>query len=177
MKLSFLIALIFASRFTGAQSGIDYSVMATGDFALPANSSPFVASGSFRLDSSLRLQGFAGAEFYAGGLSMALFRSTSSSALGNSLFNLTPGVIELPPPGGGFGSRAFELDRNLSISEASDLAAGNWWLVVTRPEFPNGELRGQIITVPEPESIGLLWSGIIALMLARRRKQRPTSET
>jgi hypothetical protein len=49
------------------------------------------------------------------------------------------------------------------------LASGNAYANIhDSPNFPNGEIRGQLIPVPEPPTLTLLGLGVVAL-LARRR--------
>ena len=53
------------------------------------------------------------------------------------------------------------------------LAAGNSYIDVNNPQFPNGEIRGQLAAVPEPATVLLLATGL-ASVAACRHKRRPS---
>ncbi|GIV17774.1 MAG: hypothetical protein KatS3mg022_3209 [Armatimonadota bacterium] len=51
----------------------------------------------------------------------------------------------------------------------ADLLAGNTYINIHTPAHPGGEIRGQLIPVPEPMSLAGLSAGL-GLLLLRRRK-------
>jgi len=53
------------------------------------------------------------------------------------------------------------------------LFAGKTYLNLHTPEFPSGEIRGDILAIPEPGTISLLMLGLLGLSTAGRRYQRP----
>ena len=56
-------------------------------------------------------------------------------------------------------------------NQITDLNAGLWYLNIHNSSFPGGEIRGQILLIPEPSSLALLGLGAGALLYRLRRKQ------
>ena len=59
----------------------------------------------------------------------------------------------------------------LSVAQADDLLAGLWYINIHTSAFPPGEIRGQVVRVPEPGTLALLGIGLFGMGLARRRKK------
>ena len=57
----------------------------------------------------------------------------------------------------------------LNASQEADLLAGLWYLNLHTNAFPGGEIRSQVLLVPEPATLALFAGG---LGLAMRRKTR-----
>jgi hypothetical protein len=57
----------------------------------------------------------------------------------------------------------------LTSTQATDLLAGKDYINVHTTTNSGGEIRGYLVAVPEPASVGLLACGVGALMLRRRR--------
>jgi hypothetical protein len=140
------------------------------DLAIPQNNSTRVATGIFTLNLSLLFNGSIGVFDYTGISSATIFQTTSQSAAGTPVFDLTPGPIVIGVGGSG-DAQFFEANRIITASEAADLHAGFWWISVITPAFPNGEIRGQITAIPEPETYVFLAVGTAALWLVNRRKR------
>ncbi len=73
-------------------------------------------------------------------------------------------VLTLDTPGNTSGT--FSGSGTLSSAQAADLNAGNLYVNITDSVFPSGEIRGQILLVPEP-SIGALMFGALGLIAWR----------
>jgi hypothetical protein len=104
--------------------------------------------------------------------SVELFRSMSASELGIFVEALSLGSYDDPyflPDGTSFiGGQEFDFWRTLNAMESADVAAGNWWIIAKTAEFPQGEIRAQLV-VPEPAGIGLFGVGAVALFFFSRR--------
>jgi len=51
----------------------------------------------------------------------------------------------------------------------ADLLAGNLYINVHTNDFPGGEIRGQILQIPEPGSLPLIMCALLAVYLVRRK--------
>lgn len=56
-----------------------------------------------------------------------------------------------------------------TAQQLADLNAGLWYLNIHDSSFPGGEIRGQILPVPEPSILALAVLGTGAWLLRRRR--------
>jgi hypothetical protein len=67
----------------------------------------------------------------------------------------------------------------LTQAQVNDLMAGLWYVNVHSTVFPAGEIRGQLLPVPEPSTYalgGALLLGVIVYHQRRKRRQcLPTS--
>jgi len=172
IKAIALCAVVYATTLSAfGQGTTSFHAVIDGPHAVPPNSSTREAQdGTFTLQPNLLFSGSMGVTIWGDVTSVAIFRSTSQSAVGTHLYDFTPGLISNPGPGDP-GGREFDFTRTLTSAEASDLASGFWWVNVITPGFPNGELRGQITAVPEPSVYALLTMGFAALLMLAKRRQ------
>ncbi len=139
----------------------------TGAQEVPPNSSAHSAAGNFTLNGSF-LQ-------WTVSLDPSFFEDTGGFVHGPAspgstapvLFDLGTRFV-FNPPG---GNVVYFGNRTLNGAETSDLLAGLWYANITSAAFPNGEIRGQIVTVPEPSTWTLMIGGGLALFYATRRKR------
>jgi hypothetical protein len=173
MKLSGVvrIAMAFFSAACAAYSQgteLFFSYL-DGSHAIPPNGSARTANGQFFLEPNLIFNADISIRNYSGITAVSLFRSVPSE-LGTKLFDLSPGPISIGIGGSGEGQHfGTDADRIMTLGEVNDLRAGLWWAAVTTPEFPNGEIRGQIFAVPEPSVIAFVGVGAAVLLVVRRR--------
>ena len=103
---------------------------------------------------------------------MSIFRAVAASDVGVRLFDLVPGPISIGIGGVG-DAKYFDLQRGpLTPEEVTDLQSGRWWVAAVTPAFPDGEIRGQIMPVPEPDTWVLFLCGATGLALVVRRTFR-----
>jgi hypothetical protein len=96
-------------------------------------------------------------------LTAAIFGPASESQEASAIISLLPNDI-----GGGI----YQLDReNFAItpSQLSDLNNGLWYVEVTTDNYPNGELRGQLTPVPEPQTFAMIAAASLAGFAVVRR--------
>jgi hypothetical protein len=141
-----------------------------GSQALPPNSSSRAANGWAYLDPNFTFNAGILIANYDGITAVSLFRSTSASDLGKKLFDLPPGPVAVGIGSSGWGQYfGTDVDKTLTPIEAGDLRSGLWWITVITPEFPNGEIRGQLSAVPEPSTFELVGFGATAFLILKRR--------
>jgi len=78
--------------------------------------------------------------------------------------------------GGTFNAKwdAPEGNNTTLTAQVPNLLAGLAYINFHTTEFPSGEIRGQIVPVPEPASLGLFGIGVAGLFALRARfRQRP----
>lgn len=61
--------------------------------------------------------------------------------------------------------------NNLTSGQIDDLKGGLWYvnLFSSPTTFPNGEIRGQIMPVPEPSTLAMLGTSAVAFLFWRRK--------
>ena len=57
----------------------------------------------------------------------------------------------------------------ITAGQAADLLADLWYINIHTDQFPGGEIRGQVLLVPEPAATGLLLAAVAGFVLCRRR--------
>jgi CHRD domain/PEP-CTERM motif len=79
------------------------------------------------------------------------------------------GTFNLDTPGNTSGTFSGSV-TGLTAGQITDLSSGNLYINITDSVFPSGEIRGQILAVPEPATMALIGAGSLALLAMRRRK-------
>jgi hypothetical protein len=159
-----------------AQGTFQLRATLNGANEVPPNSSPGIGSGILTLSGTTLNYDFFGPNLFSGGqgASQATDATINGPASPGStapiLFDLgAPTITPIqPPPGSAFTWQG--TINNLTGSQITDLMAGLWYVNVftSSGTFPNGEIRGQILEVPEPSALALF--GLVgALALIRRR--------
>jgi CHRD domain-containing protein len=79
----------------------------------------------------------------------------------------TIGSFNLDTPGNTSGTFSGSI-ASLTNAQITDILAGNTYINIADSVFPSGEIRGQVLAVPEPCSMAIV-GGVGFLMLNRRR--------
>ena len=171
MKKHILILCIaLSAACAGAQGFITYL---SGINEVPPNASPNWGDGTFTLTGNELQYGLF--HLYTHGLGADIHGPAPAGSLAPVLFNLSPtGYIgpyvetngNLDP-----GGWTFSGNVTLTPSQIADLNAGLLYINLRTPDFPDGELRGQITLVPEPSTWALLVSGGFLFWLCGRKKR------
>jgi hypothetical protein len=146
----------------------DFTATITSDQALPPSGSQMAGHAQFTLSNEGLFWSHVWVDFAQDTDTVTIFRSSSRSDLGVSLFSVPlvggygPGLTS--PPG-----YIFDGPVTFNASQIADLYAGNLWINVETPDFPNGEIRGQIVAVPEPSPTALFAIAALGFICLSRR--------
>jgi hypothetical protein len=149
----------------------------TGLNEVPANGSPAIGNGTFILDDAGTQLSFDidYAGLIGGPVSGAHFHNAPAGVNGPIVRGIP---LPLPSPNGDIVGVWSSLDAQpLTPALVAELLAGNIYFNIHTngdgpPDFPGGEIRGQLHRVPEPTSALLVGAAIVALGFARRRRFR-----
>ena len=90
---------------------------------------------------------------------------TTNGAVIIDLDGATPGFNSSGTNGGWTNTQV-----TLTAAQETQLFAGQLYLNSHTEANPGGEIRGNLVLVPEPSTVALAATGILGLLLARRRK-------
>lgn len=166
MKRSLISIALFACALTAqAQGTLQFYATLTGANEVPPNNDPTIATGTFSLSGS-------SLSFYLDVPAVTFIAQTASiqgPALpgdngpivfdlggpvfqgGSPEFGIPPSYVFFSPYTPPFGAGPF----TLTDSQIDELRSGLWYVNVTSSDFPDGQLRGQILEVPEPSVAAL----------------------
>jgi hypothetical protein len=167
LTLTFLIGSLTG---TLAQGTLQFGATLTGANEVPSNSSVYVGSGTFTLDgNSLSYSvGMVSPFFFP--ISAGIFGPATTDQTNSLVFDL--GNYLIGAPGDGFpGSLGYIGALTLTSQQINDLESGLWYVNFTSSTYPDGEIRGQILSVPEPSVLALLGLGISSMGVWCRRKR------
>jgi hypothetical protein len=165
-----LMAVVFASLFVAIRASADtVSLDANLDpfQEVPPHNTPGYGSADFTIDTTtLSLSVVANTGIYADLLAGATTVRIQDAAVGMN--GPTQFLLTLDTPGNTSGT--FSGSGTLTNAAYNDALAGNLYVNISDSVFPSGEIRGQLLVVPEPASMTLLaGAGLLAL---RRRARR-----
>ncbi|MBI3880165.1 MAG: CHRD domain-containing protein [Verrucomicrobia bacterium] len=167
MKKLFLFCLLIAGPQLGRTQGtVFFNVFLDGPSMVPPNASSNTGSGSLSLNGLvfsylIPLPGVAAT-------AASIFGPAFPGQTGPELAALNR-VLVAPGINGEPGLVSFSGNRMLNSGEIDQLNAGLWYVVVNTTGFPGGELRGQIVGVPEPGTVALLLLGLLFTCAVRGR--------
>ena len=162
--LSLVVAISFATGIASAQT--TFQAFLTGLGENPPNASPASGFGTVVLNAA-QTQITVG-ENWSG--------LVGGPATASHIHNAPPGVngpvifsfAGVPPvTSGAIPQQTF----SITAAQVTQLFLGNMYMNVHNAGFPGGEIRGQLLAVPEPSSLALLGAGSLALALLARSKR------
>jgi len=167
-SLTRLLIVTFAGLFvTSLASAQTYQLDANLDpfQEVPPHNTPGYGSADFTLDTvAATLTVNANTGSYSDLLAGASTVRLQDAAVGAN--GPTIGTFNLDTPGNTSGTFSNSVG-SLTAGQIADILAGNTYINITDSVFPSGEIRGQILLVPEPSSIAAL-AGLGWLTLRRR---------
>jgi hypothetical protein len=127
---------------------------------VPPNASPAFGFGDIMLDTTAGTATVATGSYQdlLGNSSTVRISDAAVGANGPTIFLFT-----LDAPG------TFSGNGPLTPAQVNYMLLGNTYINITSNVFPSGEIRGQLLQVPEPATLGILGIGSIALLKRRAR--------
>jgi len=177
-----ILTLLACALRAQAQGTIQFQATLTGSAEVPANSDPTIATGTFALDANvlsfhvdvpavtfIAQSAFIQGPAFPGANAPVIFDLGGPTFRPGNDFGVPPGYRFFSPFDGTFGAGPF----TITAEQVSQLESGLWYVNVTSAGHLDGQLRGQIVPVPEPSSFALLLSAAgLALFAMRRKAQR-----
>jgi hypothetical protein len=156
MKPFFLILAILTNAvLLHAQGTLFFTTSFSGANEVPPNASTSGASMTFELvDATINCSVLVIGPLQA--TAVAINGPAFPGTVAPVLFNLPFQGTVFPDPITGVGGPSYHVGSTITASQIADLEAGKWYVNIDSAAFPNGELRGQLVPVPEPSSLALL---------------------
>ena len=156
----------------------DFTVSLSGAQETPVNTSPATGFGTMTFDTSaitLTLNNISYSGLTTNSTLAHIHGPGAPGVSAGVLYGMSPNFTTLGSTSGTFsgtltlvaGTGGFSIAQ-----QVSQLEGGLWYLNVHDANFPAGEIRGQILPIPEPSEMALLGLGTGALICRRRRQIR-----
>jgi CHRD domain len=156
-------ALIFTATLSGSQVLPAVLTTATGWVTVGLNEYPGQLGPVFLMDLQA---GFSGLS--SGWTTAGLYGPAIPGQTGSLLFNISALAGLAPPPGATSGTFAM-MDQSLPPGMLDALNAGAVYFSLHSVVFSGGELRGQLISIPEPSAWALVSVAMLGLCRVRKR--------
>jgi hypothetical protein len=182
MKTLLPIPIVMAcALWTQAQGTLQFRATLTGSQVVPPHSDPTAALADFWLTGNVldfyiavpaitftTDRGTINGPALPGSLAPVIFDLGGFVFHSGSTLGDPPTYSSGSPAIGPFGAGPF----TLTTDQISQLQAGLWYVQITSFTMPDGQLRGQILPVPEPSVWGLVGTGGLLFWWYGRRKEK-----
>ena len=163
MKKIFLLVILLSSITAAQAQSFDANLDPFQE--VPPHNTPGYGSADLTFNATtLTLSINAGTGSYADLLAGALTVRLQDGAVGATGPTILTFTLDTP----GNTSGTFSGSGMLLAPQAADLLAGNTYINITDSVFPSGEIRGQVLQVPEPSALALAGLGMLVLFWRRR---------
>jgi hypothetical protein len=181
MKIRLFVSVLLAcALWAQAQGTLQFHATLTGSQVVPPNSDPTIGRGDFWLTDGVlnflldipavtfsTMSGAIHGPALPGSLAPVIFDLGGPVVIPGSTLGEPPAYRFFSPFDGTFGAGPF----TLTSEQINQLNAGLWYVEITSFTMPEGQLRGQILLVPEPSTWALLVLGGGLLVYVRRKKR------
>ena len=158
MKRLLILTLTLVSLLnTRAQDTVQFVVSLHGGNEVPPNASPYKGAGGFLLEGNTLSFGVSLPWPNLTPSGAGIYGPAARGTNGNLIFDWPDyrTVINLNPlPGLPWGYLLYEGAYTLTPDQVTQLKAGLWYVNIKSTDFPNGELRGQIL-LPDSDGDGV----------------------
>jgi hypothetical protein len=148
---------------------LTFGVVLDGFQEIPPNSNPGVGDAELTLDTS---SGYVNIATNGGSYQDLVGNSSAVSINGPAGYGTNAAVIlALTLASPGTQSGLFSGNGTLSSANITAMINTNTYINIRSNVYPSGEIRGQIVLVPEPTSVALVCLGLSGLLIFRRRRK------
>jgi hypothetical protein len=174
MKKPLVLLGLFAVLANGyGQGTVQFNVVLSGANEVPPNGSTFFGSGSFVLTGTSLEISFGVYDPMPKPTDATINGPANPSSIGPVLFDFGGNPVQFAPGiHGEPGGWTWGGSEILTAAQIADLESGKWYANITSTTFPGGELRGEILPVPEPSSLALLALGTGLFIIPARSSIR-----
>ncbi len=174
-----IVAMLACALAAQAQGTLQFHAALTGSDEVPPNTDPTIGTGTFSLTGNslsflvdvpattfISVSGYIQGPASPGANAGIIFDLGGPVFRPGNDFGTPPGYRFSSPFDGTFGAGPFAL----TDAQINDLESGVWYVNITSAMHPDGQLRGQILAVPEPSVLALLGLGVGAFVWQCRRR-------
>ena len=167
MKKIFAAVVAFSVTLGSAFSQGVFSANLNGVSELPPNSTGSIGTGSFALSGNTLSFSVSALLLSTVPIDAGVYGPATPAQIGPLIFDLGAPVLT---PVGGNNFASYSGVASLTPAQVSQLVANLDYVDILSTAFPAGEIRGQIVLLPEPSSVLLLGMGAGMFFLQRREK-------
>lgn len=177
-RLNLVLLVLLGGLLCRAQDVLEFHAHLSGKEVVPPSDSTAVGEGSLTLAYGT-LSGSVWLPYPFPPDTGAYVRGPAAPGeVGAILFSLGQQQKDMPWPPYSWGSTFYTPHLALTPAQADQLKAGLWYIEISTESHPGGEVRGQILLVPEPPTAALgVVGGVLLWCWSARRRVRPPRDS